>query len=478
MTPTLATTFAGIPCLNPFWLASAPPTNCGEQIMRAFDAGWGGAVWKTIGEPITNVSSRYSSIDYAGAKMMGFNNIELISDRPIETNLREIAEVKRRYPKHVVIASLMVESKREAWHDIVERSEDAGADGLELNFGCPHGMSERGMGSAVGQVPEYCEQITGWVKEKARTPVFVKLTPNISDIRMPARAAKRAGADALSAINTINSITSIDLDTFEPRPNVDGFSSHGGYCGPAVKPIALNMVQQVLADPAAALPLSGIGGIATWRDAAEFLLLGCGNVQVCTAAMHYGYRIVEDMADGLLGWMESKGFATLDDFRGLSLPKVREWKNLNLNYRVVANIHADLCIGCQLCYTACWDGAHQCIHLDRANGGAEIPPQGTDPRYGHAAPNPRGMPTPAMVLGLSSQRITTTPIPKLDASGPGSLPSVTPLERIPRVDEDECVGCNLCSLVCPVDGCITMDRIDNSLPPQTWEERTAAAEPL
>ena len=476
MKPTLATTFAGIPCLNPFWLASGPPTNCGEQIMRAFDAGWGGAVWKTIGEPITNVSSRYSSIDYNGQKMMGFNNIELISDRPIETNLREIAEVKRRYPRHVVIASLMVESKREAWHDIVQRAEDAGSDGLELNFGCPHGMSERGMGSAVGQVPEYCEQITGWVKEKARTPVIVKLTPNISDIRMPARAAKRAGADALSAINTINSITSIDLDTFEPRPNVDGLSSHGGYCGPAVKPIALNMVQQVLADPLAALPMSGIGGIANWRDAAEFILLGCGNVQVCTAAMHYGYRIVEDMADGLLAWMDSKGFATLDDFRGLSLPKVREWKNLNLNYRVVANIHADLCIGCQLCYTACWDGAHQCIHLDRATGGAEIPPRGTDPRYAHTEPNPRGLPTPAMMLGLSAQRITTTPIPKLDASGPGSLSSVTQLERIPRVDEDECVGCNLCSLVCPVDGCITMDRIDNSLPPQTWEERTARSQ--
>ena len=148
--PTLETTFCGIPCINPFWLASAPPTNCGEQVMRAFDAGWGGAVWKTIGEPITNVSSRYSSIDWEGRRMMGFNNIELISDRPIEVNLQEIAEVKRLYPKHVVIASLMVESKRETWHDIVQRTEDAGADGLELNFGCPHGMSERGMGSAVG----------------------------------------------------------------------------------------------------------------------------------------------------------------------------------------------------------------------------------------------------------------------------------------------------------------------------------------
>jgi len=454
--PTLETTFAGIRCLNPFWLASAPPTNCGEQVMRAFDAGWGGAVWKTIGAPVTNVSSRYSAIDWNGQKMMGLNNIELISDRPTEVNLREIEEVKRRYPKHVVIASLMVESKRDTWHEMAKRAEDAGADGLELNFGCPHGMSERGMGSAVGQVPEYCQQITEWVKEVARTPVIVKLTPNISDIRMPARAAKRAGADALSAINTINSITGIDLDTFEPRPMVDGKSAHGGYCGPAVKPIALNMVQQVMGDSEAALPMSGIGGIGTWQDAAEFILLGTGTVQVCTAVMHYGYRIVEDLADGLLAWMRRKGFATIDDFRGRSLPNVREWKNLNLNYQIVAHIHEDKCIGCELCYTACWDGAHQCIHLDRA---LSAPNQGR---------------TPAMVAAESAGRISTTPIPKLDMDGLGEEGlHCTPLSRIPRVDEQECVGCNLCSLVCPVPDCITMERVENGLPPQTWEERVA-----
>src|SRR5450755_3176566 len=263
----LSVKFAGVTSPNPFWLASGPPTNTAYQVMRAFDAGWGGAVWKTIGDPIINTASRYGSIDLKNERMMGLNNIELISDRPIDVNLREIAEVKKRYPKHAVIASLMVESKREVWHDIVKRSEDAGADGLELNFGCPHGMSERGMGSAVGQVPEYACMITEWVKEAARTPVIVKLTPNITDIRAVARAAKRGGADGLSAINTINSITGIDLDTFIPRPNVDGKSSHGGYCGPAVKPIALNMVQQVMADAASALPLSGIGGIETWRDA-------------------------------------------------------------------------------------------------------------------------------------------------------------------------------------------------------------------
>src|SRR3954449_13580679 len=398
----LTTNFAGIKCPNPFWLASGPPANCGDQVMRAFDAGWGGAVWKTIGEPIVNVSSRYSSTDWNGQRMMGLNNIELISDRPIEVNLREIAEVKKRFPHNAVIASLMVDSKREVWHDIVKRSEDAGADGLELNFGCPHGMSERGMGSAVGQVPEYACMITEWVKEVARTPVMVKLTPNITDIRAAARAAKRGHADALSAINTINSITGIDLDTFTPRPNVGGKSSHGGYCGPAVKPIALHLVQQIASDAEVGLPISGIGGVGGWREAAEFILMGCGTVQVCTAAMHYGYRIVEDMIDGLGNWMDEKGFSKIDDFRGLSLPKVTEWKHLDLNYKIVAKINRDKCIGCDLCYVACWDGAHQCIHFD----------------------TPR-----------DRSQITVTPIAKLDT---GQF--TTPPARIPHVDEVECVG--------------------------------------
>jgi dihydropyrimidine dehydrogenase (NAD+) subunit PreA len=457
--PDLSVLFAGrIYSPNPFWLASAPPTNCGDQVMRAFDAGWGGAVWKTLGEPITNVSSRYSSVDWNGQRMMGLNNIELITDRPLDVNLLEIREVKKRYPRHAVIVSLMVESKREAWHTIVQQAEDAGADGLELNFGCPHGMSERGMGSAVGQVPEYAEMITSWAKEKARTPVLVKLTPNITDIRTVARAAKRGGADGLSAINTINSITGIDLETLVPRPNVDGKSSHGGYCGPAVKPIALNMVQQVQSDAESRLPLSGIGGISDWRDAAEFFLLGCGTVQVCTAAMRYGYRIIEDLTDGLANWMAEKGFANIAAFQGLSLANVKEWRELNLNYKVVARIHEEKCIGCELCYTACWDGAHQCIHLDRVAGNAN----------GHTPP--------ASYEARSRAAIAVTPIPKLDGGGSqqvGAEPYATPLARIPRVDESECVGCNLCMLVCPVENCITMERIDTGLPSQSWEQRTA-----
>ncbi len=444
----LRTNFAGIRSPNPFWLASGPPANSGEQVMRAFDAGWGGAVWKTIGEPVVNTSSRYSSVDWNGQRMMGLNNIELISDRTIETNLREIAEVKKRYPGHAVIASLMVESTREAWHDMVRRTEDAGADGLELNFGCPHGMSERGMGSAVGQVPDYSCLITEWVKEVARTPVLVKLTPNITDIRAVGRAARRGGADGLSAINTLNSITGVDLDTFTPRPDVGGLSSHGGYCGPAIKPVALHMVQQLASDPEIGLPVSAIGGIAGWQDAAEFLLLGATSLQVCTAVMHYGFRIVEDMADGLANWMDEKGFAGIEDFRGRSLAKVADWKNLDLNYKIVARIRREKCIGCDLCYVACWDGAHQCIHLD---GGA----------------------APAVVEARSRRAVVTTPIAKLDAARFEN--GATPSGRIPRVDEDECVGCNLCWLVCPVEGCIEMARVETGKPRETWAERAGGS---
>src|SRR5438876_2099197 len=302
----LRTNFAGIQSPNPFWLASGPPTNTYGQVAKAFDAGWGGAVWKTIGEPIINVFSRYGSVDLGATRMMGFNNIELISDRPIAENLKEIAEVKRNYPKHAVIASLMVESKQKAWHEMVKQTEDTGADGIELNFGCPHGMSERGMGAAVGQVPDYACQIVEWVKEVATIPVIVKLTPNVTDITYIARAAVKGGADALSLINTINSIVSVDLDTFAPAPSVGGKSSHGGYCGPAVKPIALHLVLAVAADPSVKIPISGIGGIASWRDPAEFIALGAGSVQVCTAVMHYGFRIVEDLIDGLANWMDDR----------------------------------------------------------------------------------------------------------------------------------------------------------------------------
>ncbi len=391
----LSINFAGIKSPNPFWLASAPPTNSGAQVHRAFEAGWGGAVWKTIGAPVLNVSNRYGAWHHGRQRMLAINNVELISDRPLETNLREIAEVKRAWPDRAVIVSAMVESKPEAWREIVAQIEDTGADGIELNYGCPHGMSERGMGSAVGQVPEYCEQITRWVMEAASIPVIVKLTPNITNIVLPARAAVAAGANALSLINTINSIMGVDLDTLELTPSIGGKGGHGGYAGPAVKPIALNMLASLGADDVVSksgLPISGMGGIATWPDAAEFLLLGASSLQVCTAVMHYGFRIIEDLCDGLSSWMDEKGFKTIADVVGRSLPRVSDFKNFDLSFRAVARIDAEKCIKCDLCYVACNDTAHR-LHRScfaarrrRPTAGLRRPHQRQRRSNRHAAP--------------------------------------------------------------------------------------------
>ena len=411
--PNLSANLAGIKSPNPFWLASAPPTNSGYQVMKAFDEGWGGAVWKTLGIPVINTSSRYGAIHYKGNRMIGFNNIELITDRPLADNLREIEEVKKYFPNHAVVASLMVESRAE-WHQIVKDVENAGADGVELNFGCPHGMCERGMGSAVGQEPSVLETITSWVKEVATVPVIVKLTPNITDITEPAVAAAKGGGDAISLINTIQSLMGVDLDTFIPYPVVDNKSTNGGYCGPAVKPIALNMVKNCAQHPGVNIPISGIGGIENWRDAVEHMLLGATTVQVCTAVMHYGFGIIREMIPGLENFMREKGFETLNDFVGKALPQTSTWENLNLKYKVIAEIDESKCIGCQLCYTACQDGAHQAIGL----------------------------------------------------SGEGE-------NRVPHIIEENCVGCNLCSLVCPVEECITMVRRDDGSQFETWKDYIA-----
>ena len=321
----LKTSFLGIESPNPFWLASAPPTDKAYNVNRAFEAGWGGAVWKTLGEagpPIVNVSGpRYSALHSNERRVVGFNNIELITDRPLQTNLDEIKAVKRDYPDRAVIVSLMVPCEEDCWKSILPQVEETGADGIELNFGCPHGMSERGMGAAVGQVPEYIEMVARWCKQYSRMPVIVKLTPNITDIRYPARAAKAGGADAVSLINTVSSITSVNLDNFSPEPEIDGKGSHGGYCGPAVKPIALNMVAEIARDAeTAGMPISGIGGITNWRDAAEFIALGAGNVQVCTAAMTYGFRVVGEMISGLNLWMDQQDHQTLPISRAAPFP--------------------------------------------------------------------------------------------------------------------------------------------------------------
>ncbi len=427
--------FAGIQSPNPFWLASAPPTNSGAQIHRAFEAGWGGAVWKTIGAPVLNVSNRYGAWGFGHQRMLAINNVELISDRPLKVNLHEIAEVKRAWPDRAVIVSAMVESKPEAWHDIVLRIQDTGADGIELNYGCPHGMSERGMGSAVGQVPEYCEQITRWVMEVATLPVIVKLTPNVSNIVMPARAAVAAGANALSLINTINSIVGVDLDTLELTPSIAGKGGHGGYAGPAVKPIALNMLTALATDEVvikSGLPISGMGGITTWEDAAQFLLLGASSLQLCTAVMHYGYRIIEDLCDGLSNWMDEKGFKTVAEVTGRSLHRISDFKDLDLSFRAVARIHTEKCIKCNLCYVSCNDAAHQCIDLVSREGKV-VQPFSYDPRSNG-----------------KHEAVDTRPQPV--------------------VREEDCVGCRLCYNVCPVDNCIAMIELPSWRKPVTWGE--------
>jgi len=347
--------------------------------------------------------------------MAGFNNIELITDRTLADNLKEIEEVKKYFPNHAVIASLMVESKEE-WKQIIKDSENAGADGLELNFGCPHGMCERGMGSAVGQEPAVLETIVKWAKEYATVPVITKLTPNISHIVDPGLAAVRGGTDALSLINTIKSIVGIDLDTYAPYPVVDGKGTNGGYCGPAVKPIAMEMIKELAKHPdIKSTPISGIGGVENWRDVVEFILLGAGNVQVCTAAMHYGFGIVREMEKGVVRFMKDKGYETINDFIGKALPNVTEWKHLNLKHKVVAEIDEEKCVGCDLCYIACDDGAHQAIRI----------PEGRD-------------------------------------------------NRIPEIIDENCVGCNLCSLVCPVEECITMVQRDDGTQSVTWDDRSKA----
>jgi dihydropyrimidine dehydrogenase (NAD+) subunit PreA len=429
----LSIDFAGIKSPNPFWLASAPPTNSGDQVMRAFDSGWGGAVWKTLGDPIQDTSSRFGAIHLGDQRMVGFNNIELITDRPLEVNLREIAQVKQKYPDRAVIVSLMVESKQD-WKDIIKASVDTGCDGLELNFGCPHGMCERGMGSAVGQEPEVLKTIVGWAVEYSTVPVLIKLTPNIGDILDAGVPAVEAGAKGLSLINTIKSITGVDLDRMVPHPVVGKRSTNGGYCGPAVKPIALHMVAALARDERITVPISGIGGITTWRDAAEFIALGATSVQVCTAAMHYGFRIVEDMIEGLSNFLDEKGMTSVKQLHRAAIGAYSEWGDLDLNYKVVARVDPEKCIGCNLCYVACRDTAVYCIH----NAG--------DPLHaGHQAP------------------LREAAIAKAKATG----------SHIVWVDESECIGCNLCSHVCPVPGCITMTDVTGDRPVETWNDKIA-----
>lgn len=409
----LSCKFLGIKSPNPFWLASAPPTDKAYNVNRGFEAGWGGAVWKTLGEdpPIVNVNGpRYSALHSNERRVIGFNNIELITDRPLGVNLDEIRQVKRDWPDRALVVSIMLPMKEETWAKYIPMIEDTGADGFELNFGCPHGMSERGMGAAVGQVPDYIQMATEWCKKHASIPVIVKLTPNVTNILPPAAAARDGGADGVSLINTLNSIMRVNYDTLTMYPTTDGKGSHGGYCGEAVKPIALHMVAEIARHKETAdIPMSGIGGISDWRDAVDFLALGASNVQVCTAAMVYGFKIIDDLTDGLSRFLDEKGMSSVEQLVGKAVPSVTDWQYLNLNYVEKAVIDQELCIKCGRCHIVCEDASHQAI-TSKVNG-----------------------------------------------------------ERQFEIIDEECVGCNLCVSVCPVDGCITMQQVTDGIDARTGQ---------
>jgi len=394
--------FCGIKFQNPFVLSSAPPTTTGEMIKRAFDAGWGGAITKTlIREEIVNVRPRFASLAFPGSpeepkKIYAFENIELVTDRPFSVWLEEIEDIRKSYPSHIIIASLMDDASHpEGWNEMAKKVEGAGAHMIELNMSCPHGMPEQGMGAAIGQDPELAGKVTKWVVDAVKIPVMAKMTPNVTDIAQPARACVENGASAISAINTVGAIMGVDLDTLVPKPAVAGYSSHGGLSGMAVKPIALKAIATIR--EAVNIPISGIGGIATWEDAAEFLLMGASMLQLCTEVMVRGYGIIEDLKDGLNNYMEDHGFASIKDMIGVAGKKMKALSDLSKEYKVVSSVDESKCVKCDICYISCKDAGYQAISLRE--------------------------------------------------------------DRIPIIDEEKCTGCSLCYQVCPVWDCVIMKEV-------------------
>lgn len=395
----LSMEFCGLTFPNPFVLSSAPPTTNGEMIMRAFDEGWGGAVTKTIGPakiPVHNVTPRLARLDHHDKTGVGLLNIELISQYKPERWLADIREIKEKYPRNILIASIMAEVIKEDWQELSIAVVEAGADAIELNLSCPHGMPEKGMGSAMGQDEGIVRKITGWVKEVSTVPVLVKLTPNVTDIRIPARAALKAGADAITAINTVAGLMAVDINTFSPKPSVQGRGTYGGYSGTGVKPIGLRAVAEIARETG--LPISGLGGIGNWEDALQYLLVGSGTLQVCTAVMFDGYEIIEDLCHGLKCFMYENGYNSLEELVGKALPQIGGHEALSREKKMVSHVEPTLCVGCGKCYVVCRDAGYYSISL------------GSD--------------------------------------------------RKAKVDGEKCDGCSLCSLVCPVENCITIRAFD------------------
>jgi dihydropyrimidine dehydrogenase (NADP+)/dihydropyrimidine dehydrogenase (NAD+) subunit PreA len=323
---TLASSVNGLKLPNPFVIGSGPPGTNANVIVKAFDEGWGAVISKTVSldaSKVVNVQPRYARLrSRESGEVYGWENIELISDRSFETWIKEFKQVKDKYPEGILIASIMEEYNKNAWHEIVGRCEEAGVDAFELNMSCPHGLPERKMGAAMGENPDILEEVCGWVMQVAKRPVWAKMTPNVTHIEDPTRASLRAGCQGISAINTIRSVLGVDLETLRPEPTVEGYTTPGGYSCQAVMPIALRMCMEIATVIKREFPgrtLSGIGGIETGNDAAQFILLGCDTVQVCTGVMKFGYDIVKPMCEQLLAFMEKHKFARLEDFKGHSV---------------------------------------------------------------------------------------------------------------------------------------------------------------
>jgi dihydropyrimidine dehydrogenase (NAD+) subunit PreA len=395
----LSIEFCGVKCENPFFLSSSPVGNNYDMCAKALETGWGGIVFKTVGVFIPNeVSPRFSILDKEATPFIGFKNMEQIAEHPLDFNLEQMRLLKKNYPDKVLIASIMGENEEE-WIKLAKLVTEVGADIIECNFSCPQ-MTTSAMGSDVGQNPELVKKYSAAVRRGTHLPIIAKMTPNIGNMEPPAIAAIEGGATGISAINTVKCITGVDLDKLVGLPIVNGKSSISGYSGKAVKPIALRFIAQLAVEPKLKnVPISGIGGIETWEDALEFIMLGSSNIQVTTAIMQYGYRIVEDMISGLSYYMEEKGIDKLQDLVGVAVNNIIPAEDLDREYKVYPNFSQDKCVGCGRCYISCYDGGHQAVNWDEEN-------------------------------------------------------------RKPSLNKENCVGCHLCSLVCPVQDCITKGEIE------------------
>jgi dihydropyrimidine dehydrogenase (NAD+) subunit PreA len=376
--PILATRLHGFPLINPFLLASAPPTASCDLIRRAFQQGWAGAVTKTIkpdSMTVSDVSPRFAALRDGAGEVIGFENIELVSKKDEAYWAQTITDLKAEFPDRMVIASLMGDHHPATWRNLALAMEAAGADALELNFSCPHGMPEKGVGAAIGQDPAITAEITGWVKAVAKTPVIVKLTPNVTDIRVTAQAAVGAGADALAAINTVESITGVDLETFQPYPLVGGgLSAYGGYSGAGIKPLGLKAVARIASTQS--VPIHGMGGIRTWSDAAEYLSLGATAVQVCTEVMVNGFGIIRALTDGLADYLRRKQLTGVADLQGRALAQLSSHEGLVRSVRALPAVRLESCVGCGKCLVACRDGGYQALTVK--NKKAEVAPDRCD----------------------------------------------------------------------------------------------------